>query len=56
VWGASVDVDGVAEDGSVLVEVFAHQGPLKGGRRHKIATDIPQAHHDRAPTAHRGRG
>jgi hypothetical protein len=37
--GAHVDVDGVARDGSVLVEVFAHQGPLKGGQRHKIATD-----------------
>ena len=23
----------------MLVEVFAHQGPLKGGQRHKIATD-----------------
>jgi hypothetical protein len=38
--GASVDVDGVAEDQSVLVEVFAHQGALKGGQRHKIATDV----------------
>ena len=38
--GAYVDVDGVAEDESVLVEVFAHQGVLKGGQRHKIATDI----------------
>lgn len=38
--GAYVDVDGVADDKSVLVEVFAHQGVLKGGQRHKIATDI----------------
>jgi hypothetical protein len=40
--GASVDVDvdGVAEDQSVLVEVFANQGALKGGQRHKIATDV----------------
>jgi hypothetical protein len=36
--GASVDV--VAEDESVLVEVFAHHGALKGGQRHKIATDV----------------
>jgi hypothetical protein len=37
--GAVVDVDGVAGDESVLVEVFAHQGQLKGGQRHKIAGD-----------------
>ena len=37
--GAFVDVDGVATDESVLVEVFAHQGHLKGGQRHKIAGD-----------------
>jgi hypothetical protein len=28
--GASVDVDGVSPDESVLVEVFAHQGAFKG--------------------------
>ena len=39
VSGAVVDVDGVAEDESVLVEIFAHQGQLKGGQRHKIAGD-----------------
>jgi hypothetical protein len=38
--GANVAVDGVANDHSVLVEVFAHQGALKGGQRHKIATDV----------------
>ena len=38
--GAYVEVDGVAEDESVLVEVFAHQGALRGGQRHKIATDV----------------
>jgi hypothetical protein len=38
--GGSVQVDGVSRDGSVLVEVFAHQGPLKGGQRHKIAGDV----------------
>lgn len=37
--GSRVDVDGVAEDRSVLVEVFAHQGPLKPGQRHKVARD-----------------
>lgn len=39
VGGAVVDVDGVAADESVLVEVFAHQGELKGGQRHKIGGD-----------------
>lgn len=34
-----VKVDGVSEDETVFVEIFAHQGPLKGGQRHKIATD-----------------
>jgi hypothetical protein len=38
--GAYVDVDGTSADESVLVEVFAHQGTLKGGQRHKIATDV----------------
>jgi hypothetical protein len=38
--GASVDVNGVAPDESVLVEVSAHQGPPKGGQRHKIAADL----------------
>ena len=37
--GARVDVDGVAPDESVLVEVFAHQGRLKGGQFHKVARD-----------------
>lgn len=37
--GASADVDGVAADESVLVEVFARQGALKGGQRGKIARD-----------------
>ena len=38
--GAYVDVDGVSDDEGILVEVFAHQGALKGGQRHKIATDV----------------
>ena len=37
--GARVDVDGVAEDGSIFVEIFAHQGRLKGGQIHKVARD-----------------
>lgn len=37
--GTHVDVDGVAPDESLLVEIFAHQGPLKGGQRHKIQGD-----------------
>jgi hypothetical protein len=37
--GARVDVDGAAEDESVFVEVFAHQGRLRGGQFHKVARD-----------------
>jgi ApbE superfamily uncharacterized protein (UPF0280 family) len=37
--GARVDVDGVAQDGSVFVEIFAHQGRLKGAQFHKVARD-----------------
>ena len=37
--GASVRVDGVAEDGSVFVEIFAHQGKLKGGQQKKVGLD-----------------
>jgi hypothetical protein len=37
--GARVDVDGVGPGESVLVEVFAHQGRLKGGQVHKVARD-----------------
>ena len=37
--GARVDVDGVAPDESVFVEIFAHQGRLKGGQSHKVARD-----------------
>jgi hypothetical protein len=31
--------DGVTDDGSVFVEVFAHIGKLRGGQRHKVSTD-----------------
>jgi hypothetical protein len=37
--GASVEVDGAAEDESVFVEIFARQGALKGAQKHKVATD-----------------
>lgn len=37
--GARVDVDGVAQDESVFVEIFAHQGRLKGAQFHKVARD-----------------
>ena len=37
--GARADVDGADEAERVLVEVFAHQGALKGGQRGKIARD-----------------
>ncbi len=37
--GSRVDVDGVSEDESVLVEIFAHQGRLRGGQFGKVARD-----------------
>jgi len=37
--GAVVQVDGAAADESAFVEIFARQGALKGGQRHKVATD-----------------
>ncbi len=37
--GVIVRIDGVSSDGLTLVEAFAHQGPLKGGQRGKIARD-----------------
>lgn len=37
--GARVDVDGVSSDESIIVEVFAHQGRLKGAQFHKVARD-----------------
>lgn len=37
--GSRVDIDGVAPDESVFVEVYAHQGRLKGGQFHKVARD-----------------
>jgi hypothetical protein len=37
--GARIDVDGVAPDESVFVEIFAHQGWLKGAQFHKVTRD-----------------
>jgi hypothetical protein len=37
--GAPVRVDGVDAEETVFVEIFAQQGPVKGGQKHKIATD-----------------
>ncbi len=37
--GAKVEIDGVSDDESVLVEIYAHQGRLKGGQIHKVASD-----------------
>jgi hypothetical protein len=37
--GAQPEVDAVSVDGSTLVEIYAHQGPLKGGQLHKVARD-----------------
>jgi hypothetical protein len=36
---AWMEVDGATEDESVLVEVFAHVGKLRGGQKHKVSTD-----------------
>src|ERR1700754_278881 len=47
--GSRADVDGVAPNESVLVELSARQGELKGGQRGKIARDalklITLGHH-----------
>lgn len=37
--GARVDVDGVGDEPLTFVEVFAHQGRLRGGQFHKVSTD-----------------
>lgn len=37
--GSRPEVDAVSVDGSTLVEIYAHQGPLKGGQVHKVARD-----------------
>jgi hypothetical protein len=37
--GGAVDVDAAAADNSVIAEIFARQGPLKGGQQKKVAVD-----------------
>ena len=37
--GAKPEIDAVSLDGRTLVEIYAHQGPLKGGQVHKVARD-----------------
>jgi len=37
--GAPVEVDAASPDGSVLAEIFARQGELKGGQQKKVAID-----------------
>lgn len=39
VGAATVEVDGADDAESVFVEIFAHQGRLKGGQVHKVARD-----------------
>jgi hypothetical protein len=36
---ASVQVDAVSPNRTVFIEIFAHQGQLKGGQKRKIALD-----------------
>lgn len=35
-----LELDAMAPDGSVAVEIYAHQGKLRGGQRKKPATDV----------------
>ncbi len=37
--GAQVEIDGASSDDSILVEVFARQGALKGGQQRKVCQD-----------------
>lgn len=37
--GAYIDVDGAADDGSVLVECWAHQGSAKAAQKYKLVND-----------------
>ena len=51
--GSRVDIDGVSADESVLVEVFARHGRLKGAQFHKFARDalkLITVARDRDPT------
>jgi hypothetical protein len=40
---SSVQIDEVSPDESVLVEIFAHQEMLKGGRKHKVKRRCAEA-------------
>lgn len=37
--GARIEVDGVDEDESIFVEIYARQGKLDGGQKHKVKGD-----------------
>ncbi len=37
--GKRIKIDGTDSDESVFVEIFAHQGEMKSGQRHKVAAD-----------------
>lgn len=37
--GGRVEIDAVADDGSVLCEAWAHQGPPKSAQRNKVIVD-----------------
>ena len=38
--GSKPEIDAVSVDGVTLAEIYAHQGPLKGGQVHKVARDV----------------
>lgn len=38
--GATVEIDGMDEGGTVACEVYAHVGTLRGGQPKKLATDL----------------
>ena len=38
--GIRVEVDGATDDLSILVEVWAHQGPPKSAQKHKVLADV----------------
>jgi hypothetical protein len=37
--GKWLEIDGTVEEPPVLCEAWAHQGPAKGGQKHKVMTD-----------------
>lgn len=50
VAGAPVQVDAASPDGSVLAEIFARQGELKGGQQKKVAIDTITIRRERPGT------